>query len=493
MGRFGPSSVDGAYLPSVVETHSSLVFFVADRVYKLKKAIDLGFVDFTDRRRRLEACRREVALNRRLAPDVYLGVADITDASGHVCDHLVVMRRMPADRRLSALVRANEPLEARLDSLVDLLVGFHRRAERSPAADEAAGVDALAGLWSDNSDALAGFDDLLDADAIEAVDVLAHRYLDGRRALFETRVSSGRACDGHGDLLADDIFFPDDSPTVLDCLEFDDALRLGDVLADIAFLAMDLERLGRRDLVGRLLATYRAVSGDDWPSSLAHHHVAYRAQVRAKVSAVRAAQGDGDAAVDARQLLDLARSHLDAGRVRLILVGGSPGTGKSTLAHEIGDATGALVIRSDVVRKELAGIPSHLSAAAPFGEGLYSARSREAVYTELLDRADRALGMGQVVVLDASWTEEPERIRARRVAEATSSDIIELRCVAPAELLEQRIRRRALAGGDASDADADVAAMMAARSDPWPDAVDIDTSYDVPTVLGDALTSIGPV
>ena len=158
---------------------------------------------------------------------------------------------------------------------------------------------------------------------------------------------AGRARDGHGDLLADDIFLLDDGPRVLDCLEFDDALRLDDVLADVAFLAMDLERLGRPDLAERFLAAYRAASGDTWPSSLAHHHIAYRAQVRAKVSAIRAEQGVPDSADKAQALLRLALAHLEAGRVRLVLVGGLPGTGKSTARsrHRRGERRGRPALR----------------------------------------------------------------------------------------------------------------------------------------------------
>ena len=173
---------------------------------------------------------------------------------------------------------------------------------------------------------------------------------------------------------------------MLDCLEFDDALRLDDVLADVAFLAMDLERLGRSDLAERFLAAYRAASGDTWPASLAHHHIAYRAQVRAKVSAIRAEQGVRDAAEKAQALLRLALAHLQAGRVRLVLVGGLPGTGKSTVARGIGEVSGAVVLRSDVVRKELAGLAPEQPAGAGYEHGIYTPAATAAVYPELLRR-----------------------------------------------------------------------------------------------------------
>jgi uncharacterized protein len=491
--RFTPAGTGGAYAPGVAETHSGLVFFAGDRAFKLKKAVDLGFLDFTTREQRQAACEREVALNRRLAPDVYLGVADVHDATGAVCDHLVVMRRMPAERRLSTLVLGGADVGAALDDLARLVADFHARAERSSEADRAAGGDALARRWRANTDGLRPFAGrFVDGADIDAVERLALRYLAGRGPLFATRVANRRACDGHGDLLADDIFCLDDGPRVLDCLEFDDALRLDDVLADVAFLAMDLERLGRPDLAARFLAAYRRASHDDWPASLGHHHVAYRAQVRAKVAAIRAEQGVTDSAAKAERLLDLARAHLDAGRVRLVLVGGLPGTGKSTLARHVGEATGALVVRSDVVRKELAGIRPDQRAAAEFGEGIYSAATTTAAYQELLARADRALRMGVTTVLDASWTDESQRADARALAAATASDLVELRCVAPPGVVAERIAARAAAGGDASDADSAIGAAMAAVADPWPTSVAVDTVAEPTAVLAAALGHVGP-
>lgn len=491
MERFRPGSTGGGYAPAVVETHTGLVFFAGDRAYKLKKALDLGFVDFTTREQRQAACAREVELNRRLSPDVYLGVADVCDPAGEMCDHLVVMRRMPADRRLSTLVCDDAPLEATLDDLARLLAGFHADAERGPEADRAAGVDALGARWSANTAALEGSaGSVVDADEVIAIDELARRYLAGRGPLFAARVAAGRACDGHGDLLADDIFCLDDGPRILDCLEFDDDLRREDVLADAAFLTMDLERLGRPDLARRFLTSYRQAAGDEWPESLAHHHIAYRAQVRAKVSAIRAGQGSSDAADEARGLLRLARNHLEAGRVRLVLVGGLPGTGKSTLARGLGDVIGAPVLRADVVRKELSGLSPTESAAAAFGEGIYDQQSTQATYDELLARAREALGMGSSVVLDASWSDSARRSAARHLAAETSSDLVELRCVAPLDVIARRIESRAAAGGDPSDADIAVSAAMATAADPWPESTEVDTVVDPDAVVQAALRAL---
>ena len=459
------------------ETHSAVVVMLGDRAYKLKKPVDLGFLDFRDREARRVACEREVELNRRLSPDVYLGVADVTGPGGRVCDHLVVMRRMPDDRRLSWLVLEGTDVDDGLWRLAHLLAAFHAGAERPPAAIVAAGRDALATRWAANTAGLVEHGrGIVASDDVWAVDALAARYLAGRGPLFAQRIRDGRAVDGHGDLLADDIFLLDDGPRVLDCIEFNDDLRFGDALADVAFLAMDLERLGRPDLAERFLAAYREHADDAWPASATHHHVAYRAQVRAKVAAIRAGQGDEPAAAEARHLLGMARRHLAVGAVRLVLVGGLPGTGKSTLADGLAGALGATVIRSDVVRKELAGLRPDQPSPAGFGEGLYTPDATDATHREMLRRTEVALGLGEVVVLDASWGSERRRREARAVATRTSSDLVELRCRAPVDTAAGRLRHRRRLGGDASDATPEIAAELARGEDAWPAAAVVDTS-----------------
>lgn len=477
---------------ALAETHSAVVLFLGDRAYKVKKPVDLGFLDFRERATREAACHREVELNRRLAPDVYLGVADVTGPDGEVCDHLVVMRRMPPERRLSRLVAEDVDVERDLWQLAHLLAAFHAKAERSAAADAAASLDALAGRWADSTSTLRSHADrYVDRSAVDRAQALVDRYLAGRRELFERRIAEGRAVDGHGDLMADDIFCLDDGPRVLDCIEFDDRYRLGDTLADVGFLAMDLERLGRPDLAERFLAAYREHADDTWPPTLAHHHVAYRAHVRAKVTAIRAAQGHEAAADEARQLLGLALRHLEAGRVRLVLVGGLPGTGKSTLAAGLGDALHATVLRSDEVRKELAGLAPTTPAPAAFGQGIYTQESTARTYATLLDRAAVALRLGEVVVLDASWMDPGARAAARRLAGDTAAELYELRCTAPPDVAAGRMSQRAAIGGDPSDATEAIASRMTAMATPWPEATTIDTTGEPAATRYQGLAAVG--
>lgn len=475
---------------AVAETHIGVVFFAGDRAYKLKKPVDLGFLDFSTRELRERACHEEVRLNRRFAPDVYLGVADVRGPGGDVCDHLVVMRRMPADRRLSTLVRAGAPVRDALRDTARILAAWHARAPRGPriAAEETR--DAVRGRWHDSFEQVRPFHGaVLDAAAAAETEDLAEEFLAGREPLFDARIADGRVVDGHGDLLAGDVFCLDDGPRILDCLEFDDRLRYLDGLDDAAFLAMDLERLGAPELAGRFLGWYAEYAADPAPSSLRHHYVAYRAFVRAKVACLRHGQGAPDAAADARAYADVALRHLRAGRVGLIMVGGLPGTGKTSLAGALADRLGCTVLSSDRIRKELAGLAPADPAGAPYGSGIYTPEWSRRTYREMAARAARLLRMGETVVLDASWTSDADREAVAAVAEREHARLTPLRCEAPQAVCAERMRTRPRGP---SDADAGIAAAMRADSAPWPGSAAVDTGGSLSRSVDQALAVLHP-
>ena len=479
---------------AAVETHVSWLFFGPERVYKIKRPVVYDFLDFRDLDARGDACEDEVELNRRLSPDVYLGVGAILGPDRSV-EPAVVMRRLPAERRLSGLVeRHDRDVEACLEQVAARMASFHEAAERSAVIADHCRADAVSALWHQNLEALAPFGgSVLDADEIQRIGHLAMSFLAGRRWLISGRVEAGHAVDGHGDLLADDIFCLPDGPRIIDCLEFDARLRHLDPLADVAFLALDLERLGRPDLARSFLDAYRRNSGDDWPVSLEHHWVAHRAVVRAKVACLRHALGEPPAAAEARRLLATALSHLEAGAVRLVLVGGAPGTGKSTLAARLGEATGWPVLRSDVLRKELAGRPVLAHYPESFGAGLYQAEATAAMYAELLARARRLLEMGRSVILDASWVLRAWREGAAEVAAATASALVPLECEVPLEVAVARVTERARSERDPSDATAAVARVMYLEAESWPEAEVVDTTGPKEAALERALWAVRSV
>jgi uncharacterized protein len=472
------SAVSAGRWADVRETHVGVVFLLGDRAYKLKKPVTTGYLDFSTPQRRLAACRREVELNRRLAPDVYLGITSVCDVVSDVADprstgsadpaeYLVVMRRMPDDRRLSALMRAGAPVSEHLRSLARSVAAFHAAARRGPEITTEGGRDALHRRWAANIAEVRAQAPVLPVDLVADVDRLSGRFLAGRERLLADRCAHDRIVDGHGDLIADDVFCLDDGPRALDCLEFDDRLRYVDGLDDVAFLAMDLERLGRPDLAETWLDAYVEFSADPAPQALHHHYVAYRAFVRAKVACLRTVQGDPSAAADAHRYAVLARSHLESGAVRLALVGGLPGTGKTTVAGALADRVGAVLLSSDRLRKELAGVDPDDDASAPYAEGLYSPARTDEVYGELLHRAEALLARGESVILDASWIHRSHRAEAEDLARRTHSDLVPVHCTAPQEVARHRLATR---GRTVSDATAAIASALAADADPWPEA-----------------------
>ncbi|MFF9915502.1 AAA family ATPase [Streptomyces sp. NPDC013457] len=472
------------------ETHTSVVFFVGDRAYKIKKPVDLTFLDYTSVEARRAACEQEVALNRRFAPDVYLGVGEIRVPHAGAPEPIVVMRRMPAERRLSRLVREGAVVDDALRAVARLLATRHADAPRTPDVDLQGTRDALSARWEASfAQVRTLVEDGPVPDGVEEIEVLVRHYLVGRAPLFDLRIGQGRIVDGHGDLLAEDVFCLDDGPRVLDCLEFDDHLRYVDGLDDAAFLAMDLEQLDAPEAAAFFLARYSEYCGDNAPPSLRHHYVAYRAFVRAKVSLIQARQGMPGADRAAQRLITTTLRHLRASAVGLTLVGGLPGSGKSTLSGALADRLGVTLLSSDRLRKELAGIPADQPAAAPYGEGLYTPERTDRTYAALLERASTLLSRGESVVLDATWSDPRQREAARRVAERTSAHLVSLRCQVPDDMTAARLRTRATGP---SDADLAVATTMAEREPPWVEAVAVDTSGPLEAAVTQALAVVRP-
>jgi aminoglycoside phosphotransferase family enzyme/predicted kinase len=447
----------------VVETHISVLVFLGDKVYKIHKPVHFDFLDFRDRGARFEDCRREVELNRRLAPDVYLGVADLV-MDGQPVEHMVVMRALPEERRLASLLQRDEGTERWLDLVAAVLSSFHGAAKRSAEISASARPSALSLKWKENFEEVTRLvTSSLEPRVETEIRALVARWLSSHWTLLEARVAEGHVCDGHGDLQASDIYCLDDGIRILDCLEFSDRLRWDDVCADVAFLAMDLERLGYPDAAGLFVRAYERHSGHRLPPSLLHLHIALRSYVRAKVACLRSEQSD--AVVDsAADLQALALKHLRSARSALVLVGGLPGTGKSTLAAGLAAETGWVLVRSDEVRKRR------------------SPESRAAAYDELICSAREHLEEGESVVLDASWISAEERGKAARLAGETGNELLSICCTCDGSVGADRIRERLARGDDVSEATVAVRNLMEKGMDPWPSAVVIDTSHAAESV-----------
>jgi uncharacterized protein len=461
----------------VHETHTGLVVLVGDLAYKVKKPIRTDFLDFTTPERRERACQRELELNRRLASGSYFGVAHLSAAWAGTNEPVLVMKRHPDSSRLATMVRRNEQVTEPLIAIAEVLARFHESAERGRSVEAQGTVAAVKTRWEANIAELQQFvGTVVDQPRLEAVERLAVQFVAGRVPLFTGRVRAKRIVDGHGDLLADDIFCLPDGPELLDCLEFDDSLRYLDTIDDAAFLAMDLEFLGRKDLGEFFLNRYSRLAADPAPQSLKDFYIAYRALVRAKVDCVRFTQGHSNAAADASRHFDIALEHLHACSVRLAVVGGGPGTGKTTLAHALAERVGAAVISTDEVRRAMQDSGAIGGEAGVLDAGLYSDENVAAVYGEVLRRAHAHLADGRSVILDGTWRDPYRRDQVRQLAIQTHSAELELRCETSVSTAARRVAARS--AGSFSDATPEIATALA-DSQHWPEAYHIDTSRPI--------------
>ncbi len=465
---------------TVAETHVSTVFFAGDRAYKLLKPVKTSFLDHLTTASRLAGIDDELALNRRLAPDVYLGTADVIE-NGAVVDRMLVMRRLPADRRLTALVDSPE-IHDRIRAVARAVAVFHAGLE--PLRDttdmqitEIAGRDAVWQNWKDNfTDLEPLVGPVIPAADAQEVQRSVEQFLAHHPAMFDERIAAGFVREGHGDLTAEDIFCLPDGPRILDCLAFDRRLRVGDMLLDVAFLAMDLDRLCGPRLAAEFMGYYREFTNEHHPASLAHHYVAYRAHVRAKVAGLRAMQGDQAQATLARAYHDLCLQHLRRANLTLILVGGTPGTGKTTLAESLSGVLGSMLLSTDELRKDLSGVDHLERQFVDTDAGIYDPSATEKTYAELLRRAGALLDRGESVVLDASWSHSSLRDAARQLAVDKGADLVEFECVLDAAEAKKRIELRLEQGTDASDARPELLDELRERFHPWPTAARINSA-----------------
>jgi hypothetical protein len=470
------------------ETHTGVVVLAGDRAYKAKKPLRTGFLDLRTPEQRERACRSEVELNSRLSPESYFGVAHLSDPTGGPAEPVVVMRRYRDDERLASMVSRgpDESVREALDAIAGVLARFHDHAERSPAINARGDVEAIENRWRDNLSELrdyAASTPGVSAESVSRIEHLVREFIGGRIPLLRSRIEEGRIVDGHGDLLADDIFWVAGKPALLDCLEFDDALRCVDCIDDAAFLAMDLEFLGRKDFADYFLDRYADHSGRRAPSTLQDFYIAYRAVVRAKVDCVRFSQASPGAADDATSHLAIAIEHLQSGAVRLALVGGNPGTGKSTVARGLAETFDAQVISTDDVRSGLRDSGVIAGGSGVLDSGLYSPDNVAAVYEAVLHRARLLLGNGRSVILDGTWRDAEMRAQASHIAVQTHSAIVEIMCSASVDLAADRIVTRQPGNSEVTP---EIAAALAAQHSGWYTAHVIDTSREPGQVLHEA-------
>jgi aminoglycoside phosphotransferase family enzyme/predicted kinase len=455
----------------VRHTHISVVFLADNYAYKIKKPLELGFLDFSTLEKRRHFCAEEVRLNRRLAPTVYLGVVPVTrngtnvrmEAEGEVVEWAVKMQRLPEEATLQSRLRRGEVGPELVEALARKVAHFHAHAEAGDHISVFGRFEAVARNTHENFEqATPQVGTTISGAVYERLRSLTEEALSCLRPLIERRCNRGVPRDTHGDLHLDHVYlFPDRKPpddlVVIDCIEFNERFRFADPVADMAFLAMDLSFQGRPDLARVLFESYFRASGDGEGRTLLPFYTAYRAAVRGKVEGFELSETEipeaerAAALARARAHWLLALGELEGSNRRpcLVLVGGLPGTGKSTLARGLAEQAGFCLIRSDVVRKELAGLRDSGQMSAYFGEGIYSAEWTERTYAECLRRAEALLFEGKRVLVDASFREEKRRRTFLEAATGWGVPGVLLLCKADAETVRARLQGRR---NDASDA-----------------------------------------
>jgi len=471
--------------PTATETHVSTLFFTPDRVFKLLKPVVTGFLDHSDSATRIRAAEVELELNRRMAPDVYLGLADVVEGD-ELVDRMIVMRRLPADRSMTALIAQGGLTHDHIRAVARAVASFHSGLDPilEPVGPGSLAVQSV--NWADSFAEIKPFvGAVLDPETESRIETLAEQYMVGHRELFADRVSAGFVRNGHGDLLADDIFCMDDGPRILDCLAFDERFRVGDVLSDIAFLAMDLHRLSGPAMASALIRDYCEFSGERHPGSLAHHYVAYRAFVRCKVACLRVDQGAPQFGAVARMYHRLTLDQLERARARVVLIGGGPGTGKTSVATSLGERYNWPVLSSDEVRKDLAKVDRYQHGPAEPDAGIYAPEFTKASYEELIRRADLILRSGDSVVIDASWTRGEHRDQARKIAAKHAAELIEVECRVDPGVARERVARRLADAWNLSDATPAIVDHLESIHDPWPEAFSLDTGRPIDETIGE--------
>jgi aminoglycoside phosphotransferase family enzyme/predicted kinase len=463
----------------LVETHISWVLVGDSVVHKLKKPVRLPFLDFTTLAARRRFCEEELRLNRRLAPSLYLGVAELRqgpdgpafDGAGPVLDVAVRMRRFPDGALWSEMLAAGTLDVHHIDAMAQRLADFHRDAAAVAPADSGFGGAAVhertvRGLV----DGIEAWPGLAGVSVAIAWPALRH-WLDAQlrvlAPLWEARRRSGRVRECHGDLHLANVLELDGRAAAFDGIEFDDELRWIDVLDDAAFLAMDLMAHGRRDLAFRFLDAYLEAGGDHDGLPALRFFLVCRALVRAQVKALTAAQGvaatPGDGTAD---YLALAAALSRSANARLAITHGLPGSGKSFVSQGLLEAAGAMRVRSDVERKRLFGLRARQSSRESVPGGIYGADTTARTYERLLSVARIALDAGWPLIVDAAFLRRSEREQFAALTASLGVPFSILDCRAEHSVLRRRLAQRQAAGGDASEADAAVLERLIGVAEP---------------------------
>ncbi len=466
-------------------THISDVYLAGDYAYKFKKPVNLGFLDFSTIEKRRAACLEELRLNRRLAPEIYLDVvalcadggpmrlrADAGAEGAAVLDYAVRMVRMPQDGMLDALARQDRLARAHLLDIARQMARFHTAAEHGAAVARYGEREAIAAPIRQNFAQTERYIGITIPRArFERLRAWSERFLREQAALFAARVGAGRVVDGHGDLHLRNMCLYRGKVVIFDCIEFNPALRAGDAIGDIAFLTMDLDHRALATLGTVFLNEYLERTQDYAGLPLLDFYQVYHAYVRGKVNSflLDGAGSEADktrAREEAGRYFELAERYLSPRAPGLLIASGLSASGKSTLAARIAEQLGGIRVRSDAVRKHLAGMELEARDRSGYNEGIYTPAMSAKTYERMLEHARAIVAAGRWAILDATYSRREHRRPAAELARSLALPFGILYCAAPLVELKRRIVTRAAAGTDVSDAGVAVLEEQAKRFEP---------------------------
>ncbi len=439
------------------ETHISMVFLTGNYVYKIKKAVNLGFLDYTSLNKRKFYCQQEIILNRRLSHDTYMGIVPISlkdgcyvlDGPGQAVEYAVKMRQLPEERSMKQLMRRGKIDRKTIDQLTHKLIEFYGDAPTGEGIDSYGALETIWANCEENFLQLERFaGNIIDARMFRIIQSATQSFLHRSKVLIKQRKDAGKIRDCHGDLRTGHVYWVD-GIQIIDCIEFNERFRYSDITADLAFLIMDIEYRGFPKIAQQLLDLYVRKANDPDAFILIDFYKCYRALVRTKVNCLRLTEPTlgrpekKKLSKETNQYLNLAyRYAILFTRPCIWVVCGMVASGKSTVAVELARRLGIEVLHSDLIRKKLFGVQPKDFMNLPFEEGIYSKRASSLTYGKVFELAQQEIANGLSVILDATFNDEHMRNKALLLARDMEANIIFVECTAPEKVLRHRLLER---------------------------------------------------
>ncbi len=491
----------GAKRVRMIQTHTSWVFLTGTHAYKVKKPVNFGFLDYTTLSARKFFCHEEFRLNQILSPDIYVEVAPITEDRGRlrlggrgpVVDYCLVMKELPQQWIMTEQLRHDGVTFEHIDQIARSIADFHARAERGREVGQYGSTEIIRLNWDENfAQTLEFKGKSISNREFDETKAAVEKFISSNRGLFQRRRASGFVRRCHGDLHSRNIFVLEEgsrgqvstgsdlnpgtpesqkpgSVRIFDCIEFNPRFSCSDVASEIAFMAMDLDYWGRKDLANFFVERYVVHTGDAGLLRLLNFYKCYRAYVRGKVTSF-VLNDPGVGAADKAKARQTAKKYLELShryalnlhvRPKLVVMMGLPGVGKTYFARRLAERMDAFHFLSDSIRKQLLGIPVGQHQAAEYGQGIYKGDIGRKTYDEMLQRAQVFLAAGFNVITDATFLDERVRSQAQRIAARAGAPALIVYADCPERTVEARLRRRAT---ERSFSDADLGVYRAMKS-----------------------------